>query len=164
MRLKLFGTPASLFFRGACHRKSGYKSQPWHEADFDSEYEVLLWRLTESDVVPYGDVYMLKLSELRPGKRAAGKPAAEDKAMEKKFPAITLLMTATADDDGKPREVATMTIVCEDGLWKGGIRDRDSQASLWRSGTSLDALMVNLEAALVSGAADWRASDKSSRK
>jgi hypothetical protein len=107
---------------------------------------------------------MLKLSGLVGKRKVAGTPAAEDAAMGHDFPAIVLLMTATVDDDGKPRQTATLTIVCEDGLWKGGIRDRDANASLWRSGATLKALFESLEAQMQSGQAEWRPNEKQSRK
>jgi hypothetical protein len=133
----------------------------WHTADFDSPVEVLLWRLDESDVLPYGDESMLKLSGLVGKRKVLGLPAATDEAMGHDFPAIMLLLTATVDDDGKPRQTATLTIVCEDGLFKGGLRDRDANASLWRSGATLKALFTSLESQLQSGAAEWRNNEKS---
>lgn len=104
---------------------------------------------------------MLKLSSLVGKRKALGTPAAEDEAMGKDFPAIILLLTATVDDEGKPRQTATLTIVCEDGLFKGGIRDRDANASLWRSGATLRLLFESLEGQLQSGQAEWRPNEKS---
>lgn len=156
--------PPWLVMPGVCHRKSSYKSQPWHVADFDSDVEVLLWRLDESDVVPYGDDYMLKLGSLLGRKRGVGAPAAADAQVETRWPAFFMLMTATQDDDGRPRQTCTITIVCEDGKWKGGLRDKDAQASVWRTGSTLEGLLTSLDEALTSGEAEWRGNEKNSRK
>jgi hypothetical protein len=145
-------------------RQSGYRPQPWHMRDFDSEVEVLLWRLDYRDEMPYGEVSMLKLSAISGQRPASGTPAAVDLGAERKFPAIITLLTATVGDDGKARKTSTLTIVCEDGLFKGGIRDREAQASLWRSSKTLDGLLKALEDALVGGEADWRPSETNSRK
>ncbi len=154
--------PRSQLPRGVIRRKSGYKQQDWHRADFDSPVEVLLWRLGDDEPLPYGDTYMLKLSSIVGTKKAAGVPAATDPAAAKLYPAITLLLTATVDDEGKPRKTATLTIVAEDGLFKGGLRDRDANASVWRSAKTLNGLLEALESALASGEADWRVSEPAS--
>jgi len=148
----------------APRKKSGYRPQPWHEADFDSEVEVLLWRLPDCYPLPYGDTYMLKLSSLSKDRTKSGKPAAEDAAASKQYPNIVLLLTATKDDAGKLRKTATLTICAEDGLFKGGIRDRENSASLWKSAKTFDGLFKALEAALDDPDAEWRASESSSRK
>jgi hypothetical protein len=109
-------------------------------------------------------IHMLKLSSLGPGKATGKGPAAKDPAVEKQYPAIHLLMTATVDDAGKARKTCTLTLCCEGGLWKGGLRDKDEGASCWRSGKTLDGLLRALEDALVSGEADWRVSTPPSRK
>jgi hypothetical protein len=73
-------------------------------------------------------------------------------------------MMSTLDDEGKPRQTATMTIVCEDGKWKGGIKERDHAMSLWRAGDTLVGLLEALEKALAEGSADWKKTEYKSRK
>lgn len=107
---------------------------------------------------------MLKLSTLRKGKSTAGKPAAVDAEGAKVYPAIILMLTATADDEGKPRKTSTLTLCAEDGLFKGGIRDRENEASLWKSARTLNGLLMALEDALTSPDAEWRAAASQSRK
>ncbi len=90
--------------------------------------------------------------------------AAEDPEMAKRFPNITLLMTALIGDDGKPRATATLTVCCEDGVWKGGLKERDYQMSLWRSGNTLEDLLRALETCLEDGSAEWKKTEYKSRK
>ncbi len=145
-------------------RHKSIKTYSWSTVDFDSEVEVLLWRLTDTDMYPYGDAPMLKLSDLSGPRRSKGTPAADDEHLGKTHPAILLMLTATADDGGKPRKTSTLTVVAEDGLFKGGLRDRENEASLWRSAKTFEGLLGALEDALTSGEADWRAATASPRK
>lgn len=89
-------------------------------------------------------------------KNAAGEVAATDAQMERDFPGITELMTATPLVGKVRRATSTLTVVCEDGQWKVGLRDRDNQVSLWRSGLSLVAALRCLEEGLQAGTVDWR--------
>lgn len=107
---------------------------------------------------------MLKLSDILGAKQNTGTPAAADKEVGKKYPALHLMLTATQDDEGKLRQTCTMTIVCESGLWKAGLRERDRSMSLWRSSKTLEGVYGALEEALTGGEADWRESDSKSRK
>lgn len=150
--------------REPLRKRSNAKSFSWEKPDFDSRVEVAMCTEWHTAISGYGDWYMLKLSKIGAGKKTPGAAAAKDADLEKSHPAIYTMMAATVDDDGKPRQTSTLTIVMEDGLVKGGLKDRDRNASIWRSSKSLKGLFDALEGALMSGEADWREIGEKSRK
>lgn len=103
------------------------------------------------------DVHMSILNSVfQKVKATAGEEAASDPQMSKDYPGITELMTATPLVGNKRRETSTLTVVCEDGQWKVGLRDRTNQVSLWRAGETLARALHALEAALHEPTVDWR--------
>ena len=89
---------------------------------------------------------------------------AEDATMAEEMPTLLALMTSTALVDGKRRQTCTLTIVAEDGTWKGGVRDRDHNVSLWVSSGTLWGVLESLEKALGERPVRWRRNpDASSR-
>lgn len=82
--------------------------------------------------------------------------AAEDSGLEKRFPVLSLMLMGTPMLQGKRRKTATMTVVCEDGQFKLGLRDRDRDVSLWVSAGTLDGAMTTLEEALNARPVAWR--------
>lgn len=71
-------------------------------------------------------------------------------------------LTVDRYDDGTPRQVGTLLIFSEDGLWKGCLHDRQEQRSAWASGSDIDAVLSALDADLRNGTAQWRRSGGSS--
>jgi hypothetical protein len=90
--------------------------------------------------------------------------AACDPQFEKRWPCIFLMMTSLVDDEKKARQTCTLTVVCEDGRWKGGLKERDHAMSVWRGADTLEGLLDALEAILADGSADWRKTEYKSRK
>lgn len=82
--------------------------------------------------------------------------AVEDAGTMERFPMLWKLMTWTKDDGGRPRKTCTMTIVCEDGVAKAGLRERDRGLSLWTSSESILGVFAALEEALGAHPVDWR--------
>jgi hypothetical protein len=145
----------------------GPKARAWEDRDehkFISSVEVLCWRLSDEEFLL--EYLSMASFEQMFGKAAApaGSAAATDVEFAKKYPNLSLLLTCTTLPNGKVRQTATMTIVAESGLWKGGVKDRDHSMSLWRSGETIDGLLTALETALESGQADWRIQESRSRK
>ena len=82
--------------------------------------------------------------------------AAADPGLVQSAPILYELMTAIPVVNGKARQTATLTIVAEDGVWKGGVRDRDHSLSLWVSAESLGGVVDALERALEATPVAWR--------
>jgi hypothetical protein len=89
-------------------------------------------------------------------RKSGGDRAADDPALSKLFPSLAEMMMATPTKDGKRRTVSTVTLVCEDGVWKAGLRDRDHAVSLWVSGDGLQGALGALEKALTERPVAWR--------
>lgn len=82
--------------------------------------------------------------------------AARDPVLEEKMPCLHMLLCAVKHDDGSKRDPAMLTVVTEQGMWKAGIKEKTLNASLWRSGETLQMALQALENALSEGTADWR--------
>lgn len=132
--------------------------------EFCCEEEVLLWRLTDAEHLE--EYLSMGAFSKMFGKSVvkAGDPAASDSDFETRWPNLALLMQATTDDQGKPRQTATLTFVCEQGKWKGGVKDKDHAMSLWRSADAMAGVLDALERALDDGTADWKVQETRSRK
>lgn len=82
--------------------------------------------------------------------------AVDDADFAQRFPVLNQLMCNTADDEGKARQVCTLTIVCEDGQVKCGINERNHGLSLWRSAGTIGGVFAELEEALGERPVEWR--------
>jgi hypothetical protein len=135
-----------------------------NERVFASWVEVLCWQLTDEEFLM--EYMLMGAFEKMFGKVLVkgAAVAAEDAEFTRRWPCVSLLMTALRDDAGKVRTVATLTVVCEDGSFKAGLKERDQQLSLWRSGETMQGVLDALETALESGTADWKRSEMKSRK
>jgi len=89
------------------------------------------------------------------GKRTTG-VAVDDDGFAQNFPCLHALMCGLVDDDGSPRQTATLTIVCEDGQVKVGINERNHHLSLWTSSASLGGAFASIEGALTERPVAWR--------
>lgn len=66
------------------------------------------------------------------------------------------LMTERLNHDGKPRQVCTLLIFADEGMWKGCLSERDHGLVLWATGDSVPDMLVNLEERLNADTVDWR--------
>lgn len=89
-------------------------------------------------------------------KPAAIGRAVDDPDFEKQFPTLHMLMAHTSDDEGKARITCTLTVVCEDGMVKCGINERNHHLSLWTASTTLGGAFAALEEALAERPVKWR--------
>lgn len=87
--------------------------------------------------------------------------AASDVDMSSRFPALTEYMTESLRDDGKPRVTSTVTISCEDGVWKACLNDRPQHVGDWlyqlyKSADTFEGALGAIDSALQDGTAEWR--------
>ena len=97
--------------------------------------------------------------------QCTGTQAVVDPDFQDKHPILYVLLTSTVDDDGKRRQVCTLNLVCEDGMVKVGLRERDRGMSLWTSSETIDGAFAALDVALAETPSRWRKVDwKQGRK
>lgn len=89
-------------------------------------------------------------------KRGEADTAATDDTMSGRFPTLIELMTSTVKVNGRRRQVSTLTILAEDGVFKVGLRDRDNAVSLWVSGDGVLGALEAIERALNERPVAWR--------
>jgi len=97
------------------------------------------------------------------GPSAGGREPSDDE-FKKKYPSLFELMTATKYPDGKDRLPSSITVFCEDGLFKGVLAEKTAELNLWGTGATLKALLGTLEARLAEPKPDWRRSAASRKK
>lgn len=71
-------------------------------------------------------------------------------------PLLIDYLTNTRYDDGAVREVSTLNIFIQDGVFKVAVNDRDAEASLYASGETLQLALAAAESRLNANVADWR--------
>lgn len=98
--------------------------------------------------------FLKRISEADGAKRAVASKAAAEWA--KRYPALNEYLTLTSYPDGGQRQTATVLLFCEDGVWKGCLRDRDTSRSLWVTSGSPSEVLDDLEATLKTDTAEWR--------
>lgn len=59
--------------------------------------------------------------------------------------------------DGAKRETGTITLLCDSGMAKAAVNDRDANVSAFLSAESWTGLFKALEEGLSSGRLEWRA-------
>lgn len=85
------------------------------------------------------------------------KGLANDPKFSQGFPFVYEFLTETKWEDGGAREVGTLTLFIESGVWKACLNDRDSECSMYVTGETTLACMKALEARLDgSQQPDWR--------
>lgn len=77
-----------------------------------------------------------------------GRFRCEDAAMLKRFPRLMEALTDPWWDDGKPREVWTLTVAYRDGEVNVGVVDRAAQASSYTTAETLEEALKLIEEAL----------------
>jgi hypothetical protein len=88
---------------------------------------------------------------------------AQDTELQATRPALHEFLTRQLDDDGNPRETATLLIFCQEGMFKGCLNDRATAGHLWAAGTLLSELLDVLEERLRDPKAEWRQSKEDGR-
>lgn len=155
------GYYVNVYIRTHTRKEKRYTPRPWERDD------LVLFICECMDIFGhplFEDYYMAKLNfkDMIPsGKEKPGKPAAHDAEFEASYEGLMFFLTATADDDGRARATAMLITLAESGRWKLGLKDRQSNKSVWRSGETMQEALTSLNAALLDGTADWRTgSDK----
>lgn len=92
----------------------------------------------------------------QPGSAAVSGPGIEDRAT---WPTLVEYLTSTAYPDGQARQPSALVIVADANGWRGCLSDKDNLRSLWKTATTLEALLLLLEEAASSDdPTQWRQS------
>jgi hypothetical protein len=94
-------------------------------------------------------------------KKAAPGRTVDDPDFQQRYPILYELLTNTEPVNGTARVPATLTLLTEDGMAKGGVHDRQRAVSLWQSSTTILGVLVALEEALTARPVPWRRTDAS---
>lgn len=96
-------------------------------------------------------------------KRASATPAVKkgdwacpDPAFLKNYPTLAQGMSDTWWEDGKPRELWTLTVRFDTNSVNLCVNDRGANMGLYTTGESLDDALALLEECLSQGTASWR--------
>jgi len=92
-----------------------------------------------------------------------GTPHLSDESFLSDYPALGLILGASLDAAGKPRQGATVTVFAEDGSLKAVIRDRHERMALFLTLDPSTDPWGQIEVYLEKGADRWRP-DKEPRK
>jgi hypothetical protein len=104
---------------------------------------------------------MKRRAESRP---VAGQPAACQEGFRERLPALASFLTDTVWEDGSPRQVGSMLVVAEDGLWKAWLNDRGNGVTAWVSALTWGELFVQVETGLEADSLGWRPARRQARK
>jgi len=91
---------------------------------------------------------------------AAADPASRefpDGTWAKALPRVCEYLSDPLYEDGKERELASVSISLQEGVIVAALNDKDTRASLYRSGSTVLEALKSLEKALEGDKADWRA-------
>lgn len=81
-----------------------------------------------------------------------------DTELVKECPVFAAFMTCGVDEAGQVLKTATLTIFFEDGVFKGVLRDRNTDRTLWASCDELARLPGVFEVRLTQDIVEWRRS------
>ena len=98
------------------------------------------------------------------GGAAGGRGAAADPDLARECPGVLEYLTLTTFSDGSEREVATLLVFSEEGLWKACLNDRAEGCSLWATGSTLFEALGAMDAMLTQGTASWRRSGQARKR
>jgi hypothetical protein len=76
--------------------------------------------------------------------------------LAKQCPAVHEYMTVGELPGGEVRQLSTLTVFVEGGLWKACLSEKDAEVNLFASGADLESLLDNLEERLTASHVDWR--------
>lgn len=100
---------------------------------------------------------MANIRRLEPGSPVANvRPDPENDAFPGVYPLLHEHLTLVRWDDGKPRQVSTLMVTQEDGVWRGCLNDRANQRSVWVSAATFYAVLDRLEDGLQRDSLEWR--------
>lgn len=104
-------------------------------------------------------------------KRELGKPAAAalsggwpDAGFKAKCPVLTAFLEDDKWDDGKPRELSSLSLKLQDGLVLGVLNDQDGRRSLYRAAQTVAEVLQKLDESASDPESDWRAWNNKTRK
>lgn len=83
-------------------------------------------------------------------------PSAFAKQVNEKLPAIREYLETNRWPNGDERITSTLTVYCDDGVYKVCLNDRQEGQSLWVASECLWDALETLEGALQGGTAEWR--------
>jgi len=91
------------------------------------------------------------------GAKKDGKKAKTlDKDVSQVAPTLHAFLTQGEDDDGKERQVSTLLVFAEEGVWKACLSERDHDLTLWASAETFWGLLEALEGRLTESPVEWR--------
>lgn len=91
---------------------------------------------------------------------AAGSLQGQDPEFAGAYPALWEFCSVVKMPGGGTRQVATLLLFQEAGVWKVCLGDRDSGLSLWAAGETFQDALEALEACLQSPNPQWRLGSK----
>lgn len=83
-------------------------------------------------------------------------PIVVDEQFESALPAVFEYMTSLPPDAPKNAKTASLTVFCEEGVFKACLNDRVDGLVCFATADTFDALLSALESMVASGEADWR--------
>lgn len=99
-----------------------------------------------------------KISKADQGKSRHGLIAGPvDPGLEKEHPNLWAYLYQDKYDDGTIRRTATLLVFLDEGFVKACLNDRENNRSFFKASGSLNGVLAELEEALETGTADWRA-------
>lgn len=96
--------------------------------------------------------------------QSSARQAADEACLGEGLEGLTEYLISTRWPDGKPRQVATLTIFADEGLLKASLNDRATEQILWASASDLSSLLEALELLLQSECPPWRDGTKRAGK
>jgi len=81
-------------------------------------------------------------------------------AMMANYPHLWAMLTDDKWDDGTRRQRASLLILCDGGLFKLWLNDRDLGRSAWSTGQSPEEAFTELEEGLADDALSWRPTEQ----
>jgi hypothetical protein len=84
----------------------------------------------------------------------------DDPKYAKRYPTLWEYLSKGHWPDGEVRKRSSLVVFAEDGKLKGCLSERESELSLWASGSTLEGLLEALEARLTEPDPEWRAKAK----
>lgn len=102
-------------------------------------------------------LYMSFLDRIpKPASNGPGNAPCLDDAFAKKYPALTEFLTVSVLPDGQLRQPSSLTLFCEESVFKLCLSERDRGLTLWATGDTLLDALKQLEGRLASPKPEWR--------
>lgn len=120
------------------------------------------WVFGTSEIECIVNFYFLKglpMAIEKPAKRAkegSSSGSLGDEGSRKKYPTLIEWLEAETWADGTKRERSSIIVFVQDGEWRAGLLDKNTQQNLWVTSGDLQGLFKALETRLGDPAADWR--------